>query len=58
MPYSGIEKPSKRGGFTLLLRLLLLFKEFKLQSCELLLRLDVGLFNEQQTLYQIGFALT
>jgi len=58
MPYSGIKRASKRAIFGPLLRLLLLFKQFKLQPCELLLGFDVGLLNGQQTLYQIRFPLT
>ena len=58
MPDSDIKRASKRAVFTLLLHLLLLFKQFKLQSSELLLGLDVGLLNEQQTRYQIRFPLT
>src|SRR5437879_6988148 len=58
MPYSDIKTASKRVVFALLLCLLLLFKKFKLQSCELLLRLDVGLLNEQQALDKIWLALT
>jgi hypothetical protein len=37
MPYSGIAKGSKRGVFLPLLHVLLLFKNLKLQACELLL---------------------
>ncbi len=33
MPYSGIERTSKRATFAPLLSLLLLFKQFKLQLC-------------------------
>ncbi len=47
MPYSGIERTSKRAAFAPFLSLLLLIEKFKLQPCELLLRLDIRLFNEQ-----------
>ncbi len=57
MPYSGIQMTSKRGVFAPLLSLLLLIEQFKLQPCELLLRLDIRLFNEQQAFNQIRFAL-
>jgi len=33
MPYSGLARASKRAIFTPLLRLLLLFKQFKLKVC-------------------------
>ncbi len=47
MSYSGIKRASKRAIFMLLLRLLLLFKKFKLQPREMLLGLDVRLLNSQ-----------